>query len=927
MRNLYKRVLSIKANAAVAMAVLFCLTGLLHSQTWQWAKSAGSINNDAGRASCVDASGNLIVVGGYFGASINISTITLTNAGGGDIFVAKFSPTGNLIWAQNIGGSGLEGVGGVCTSTNGNIYVCGAYDSPTLTIGPYNLSQASSAGNNDMFMACYNTNGAVMWATKFGTTGNERAEGIAYSDALSSVFVTGYYTSATFTLGGVSLTNSSGSAVGDMFVARFNSTGSSATWAVSTGSANCNEYGLDIDLDASNNVYVGGTFSPITGGQGIIGTAVSSYGSQDVYVAKYNSSGTFQWVRTGGGTSSSNDYFLGLDVDATGNVHTTGYYFGTPMVISTTTLSNSGGFDVFVAKYNTSGTLQWANSINSPSSDNGNAVCVDGSGNVYVTGAFAGTMVTVGTTTLYNTVPGSSQDVFVAKYTSAGTPVWAASANGGGYETAYAISCDPIGNAYVSGAYSISNPVSFGTTTLSSTGNNDVFVAKIPCASAMIAGTSSVCAGNTITLTATGSTNYTWSTGATTSTVSVSPSVTTVYSVDATNGSCVAAAGSITVNVLPASLNPGSNLNLQCGQKQTITTSASPSATNVVWSPATNLSSTTVLSPTVTGGMPINYVVTATLSNGCVRTASITVITSAPAPDICMVTTDSIGKNNEIYWDKAMYPKLDSMIILRETSTNIYKRIGVVPKTALSMFVDTLRSIGPANGDPQISTYRYRLQMRDSCGNYSQQSLWHNTVYFTNSNGTFFWTNNYQIEGSPVPTNPVLNYSLVVFPNPTLTPTSYSVVGVTAGNQNSLADPNYSVYVSTADWRVEANLGYQCQPTNKPTPGSNEVMVKATKSRSNIQNNKTSGIKKNALEHSVRVYPNPAKEILFVTLDTYGVENYTAEIQNVIGQVISDTKLNGKTTVVNVAGIKPGVYLLNIKENAKTVTVKKIVIE
>lgn len=404
------------------------------------------------------------------------------------------------------------------------------------------------------------------------------------------------------------------------------------------------------------------------------------------------------------------------------------------------------------------------------------------------------------------------------------------------------------------------NPVvifnSIGTKTVTMVSNNQ-FGAGTPVSKTItinaipgVASTSSVtpCGGSNVILTASGANSYTWSTGATTSTISITPSVTT------------------------------------------------------------------------------NYIVTG-MTAGCSNTAIGTVVVpSVPKPDICIVTVDSANLYNEVYWDKAAYPMLDSMIIYREVITNTYKRIGAVSKTALSMFTDTTRSVGPANGDPNLSTYRYKIQMRDTCGSYGPMSLWHNTIYFTHTGGTFFWTNNYLIEG---PINPVQTYSLLVCVNPSVS-TTYSLIGTTTGNQSTLADPFYNIYSSTADWRVEANLGYACDPTvNKPTPGNsaNPVLLKASKSRSNIQNNKTSGIKEISIARNVKVYPNPSNNVVNIELNLSPEILKTAELylSNVLGSVVYTSKSETQIKTIDVSTLAKGVYTLHVTSAAGSATYKVVV--
>lgn len=303
-------------------------------------------------------------------------------------------------------------------------------------------------------------------------------------------------------------------------------------------------------------------------------------------------------------------------------------------------------------------------------------------------------------------------------------------------------------------------------------------------------------------------------------------------------------------------------------------------------------------------------------TNGCTNTAvAVAWVPQTPKPDICMVTVDSLNQYNEIYWDKTQYPNLDSMIVYREVISNTYKRIGAVSKNALSMLVDTARSVGPSNGDPNISTYRYKIQVRDTCGNYGPRSNWHNTVYFTHTGSTFIWTNNYMIEG---PTNPVQTYSLLVCVNPSVSPT-YSLVGTTTGNQSTLNDPFYHLYSATADWRVEADLGYVCTATQKIMASKS-----ATKSRSNIQNNRMIGVKENDLT-DVKIYPNPTKDIVLIQL-VPSADVIQIEIHDVLGRLVQSETMEAGLGVkaINISPLSNGVYTIRLSGSNAAKVVKLI---
>lgn len=920
-----------KIIVLIISLITFLIPQKNYGQAWQWALSNSGSNSDYGGSTCVDPLGNVILTGNFSSSPFQIGSVILNNAGlsGSDGYVAKVDPAGNVLWAQRIGGTSNEYINGVCTDATGNVYVVGQYNSNSLSIPPYTVGNYTNNATYDIFVACYNSAGSIQWLKSFGNLKDDQARSCVYSNSLSALYVAGTYYSATLTMGTNTLTNTNSTGANtDIFLARLTSTGN-VTWAKTTGSINSSDYVGGLVIDSNSDPYFCGSFTSSTNTTVIGVTTLTTIGGTDMLIAKYNSSGTGQWAKNFGTSFNGSGDFIGdIGMDASNNIYVTGTYLGGSLIAGTVTLTNSGGYDAFVAKANSSGVFQWGQKIAGTLDEYGNSLTVDGNNNIYITGAITGTNVVVGTVTLTNSNPGNTNEVYVLKYNATGSVQWGVTAKGADNETGNSISADVVGNVYVSGNF-YTAPTAFGTTTLSNTGTTDAFLAKIGCLTTSITGFSTVCNGSSVTLTGNGATSYTWNTTATTTSISVSPTATTVYTVSGSTGSCVGTSSSFTVNWLPASLNPGSNLNLQCNQKQVMAATCTPSnPTSVSWSPSTGLSSTSVLNPTVTANGPGTvYTVSVNLNNGCSLSKTVSVTPDVPTPDICMVTVDSAGVNNEIYWDKTNYPMLDSMIISRETSTNIYKRIGAVSRTALSMFVDTVRSVGPANGDPKISTYRYKIHMRDTCGNYSQKSLWHNTVYFTNNNGTFLWTNNYQVEGTPIPTNPVVNYSLIVFPNPTVTPVTFSVVGITAGNQNSLADPNYSVYANTAEWRVEANLGYQCQPTFKPVNGASPVLLKATKSRSNIQNNKTSGIKEYISSSLIKIYPNPTKDVLNIRLDSSNEKEITINIENVLGQTIEQLQLNGKTTTLNISDLSNGVYFVRFIKNNKAIVVKKIVVD
>jgi hypothetical protein len=232
-------------------------------------------------------------------------------------------------------------------------------------------------------------------------------------------------------------------------------------WAKSISNA----VGTSISTDADGNSYITGNFF----GVATFGTIqLTSYGSMDVFIAKYDSSGNFIWVKQAGG--GDNDGGLGIAVDANKNSYVTGYFSGIA-TFGTNQFNSVGGNDIFLAKYDANGNFLWAKQMGGIYSDWGYGISIDPDGNAIFTGRFIGP-ITFGTIQLNGY---GSWDAFIAKYDKNGNCIWAKQAGSTATDEGYGISIDQKGKSFVTGRFL--GTATFGTIQLTSYGGADIFVA------------------------------------------------------------------------------------------------------------------------------------------------------------------------------------------------------------------------------------------------------------------------------------------------------------------------------------------------------------------------------------------------------------------------------------------------------------------
>ncbi|MDT8413417.1 MAG: SBBP repeat-containing protein, partial [Vicingaceae bacterium] len=184
------------------------------------------------------------------------------------------------------------------------------------------------------------------------------------------------------------------------------------------------------------------------------------------------------WAKNMGGINY--DFSTSMTIDDSGNVYTTGRFQGTadfdPGAGTYNLISSGSSFDIFVSKLDAAGNFVWAKKMTGTSSNSGRSIAVDGSGNVYTTGSFQGTVdFDPGVGTYNLTTSGSNDYIFVSKLDAAGNFVWAKKMGGTGFNSAQFITTDNSGNVYITGCFENT----FNPYNLTSAGAWDIFISKL----------------------------------------------------------------------------------------------------------------------------------------------------------------------------------------------------------------------------------------------------------------------------------------------------------------------------------------------------------------------------------------------------------------------------------------------------------------
>ncbi|RYE25719.1 MAG: gliding motility-associated C-terminal domain-containing protein [Sphingobacteriales bacterium] len=359
-----------------------------------WGNSFGGPDNDNVNNVTVDKNNNPIIVGQFRNknvdfAAANTTSYYLNAKGAADGFVAKYTRTGNLQWAYNMGGlSEYDDMQSVATDEDGSVYIGGNFHGD-MDIDPSGGLTNLNSMNGTGCLIKLDANATLVWGFCFGGGGLSGIDNTVWGMKYGGdgyVYLTGCFQ------GAGDFDPSSGNAImsannTDAYISKYDKAGQFQFATAITGDDG--EQALDIALDADRNIYITGftesekvNFSSSFS----VNAPMGANGEQDIIYAKYSNAGVLQWGAINGG--DQNDVGWGVTI-TNGYLYTTGYFQNNIQLgggTSTETLNGKGRNDILLSKYDLDGKLVCAFAVGDTLHDNGRKILGTAAGDILVAG-------------------------------------------------------------------------------------------------------------------------------------------------------------------------------------------------------------------------------------------------------------------------------------------------------------------------------------------------------------------------------------------------------------------------------------------------------------------------------------------------------------------------------------------------------------
>ncbi len=455
---------------------------------WRWARTGTDATVDL---SVSDTLGNTVVFGKYTTPEFSIGNVSISGTAGApsdNLYLAKYTSTGALIWLKKIAGTVINTVLNpvkVVTNTRGDIIILGtAINTPGLQID--NRIVNFSDANEQMFIAKFHKAGRLLWTKVVQVKGELNTSVIGndidMNDA-GEVFVTGSFNGDSAKFNSKWIPGQTTDPI--FFLAKY-STWGLVDWVTSCGydksGDNGSISGQKIAVSNANEVTVAGKFSGYR--DFYLGSdTLSTMGGTDVFIAHYTQDGTIRWAREIKGIMD--EQLEQLVVDNASNILVAGLYNSPDLqVVDEIVLNSSNGFDLYIAKIKPDGATNWVQNIDIKLQmmDLPGIKAIlhtDEITDVYIATLFQGAEVLVNTLVRTNVEPGTADLLFVKLEGQTGTPIWSRTAAAIGENWFNSVVFDRFSNIYFTADINTGSTTIDVSTVKDTLGYGGGYIAKI----------------------------------------------------------------------------------------------------------------------------------------------------------------------------------------------------------------------------------------------------------------------------------------------------------------------------------------------------------------------------------------------------------------------------------------------------------------
>jgi gliding motility-associated-like protein len=354
----------------------------------QWATYFGGNTIDLGMDVQVDTLNNVYLYGTTF-SDTNIASLDAfqdTLLGVSDVFLAKFTKQGELLWSTYYGGAGEESASKLSLDFKGNVYITGTTQNSPSELATIGVHQITNNGAKDAFVTKIDTAGQIVWSTYFGGVLDEESTGISFGD--TCVFISGYTNSVDLISTDSTHQDSLKGGV-DGYVSKFDAGNGTQIWGTYFGGT-ANDYVNSVRAYNQVVYIVGTTLSDDGIDMDTINSSTRTVrnGEEDAFLCRVSSAdGKIFWSNYYGGAQA--DYGVELDVEMGHDVFLLGTTLSDSAIATTEVHQDSiGGLkDVFIAKFSEYGEHRWGTYYGGPMDEVAYSIDVYGNTNVYVAGS------------------------------------------------------------------------------------------------------------------------------------------------------------------------------------------------------------------------------------------------------------------------------------------------------------------------------------------------------------------------------------------------------------------------------------------------------------------------------------------------------------------------------------------------------------